>query len=221
MRKSAAGISMIALNIVIAMVVYFMLSRPAVTRTLDPHCGLDEHTHGDECYELVLDCEINIHRHGGDCYSSIAVCGIEEHTHFEACYAHITPTLTNAQGVIPNNGPYMAGNGDDNNIGEFNLKDPSVPYIFEVGENEISTAAADGPGHDIPDTGGSGVLIYWVVGMLLMVMSLASIGLIIPSTRMQVNFVHRAAARFDQTRQPLLRLLPDQRKRRQHFVQRE
>ena len=61
-------------------------------------CGLEEHTHGEACYdeEGNLICELPEHVHSEDCLTAAEepaesddpeyTCGLEEHTHVEACY---------------------------------------------------------------------------------------------------------------------------------------
>lgn len=54
------------------------------------NCGLEEHTHTDECYEQTLICgqeESGEHTHTDACYESTLTCGLEEHTHSEECYS--------------------------------------------------------------------------------------------------------------------------------------
>ena len=61
-------------------------------------CGLEEHTHGEECYETseslvcgLEDGEENAdgesHTHGEECYTvdRQLICPLEEHTHSEEC----------------------------------------------------------------------------------------------------------------------------------------
>lgn len=54
------------------------------------YCGLEEHTHGEGCYdaEQNLICEIPEHTHADACLVRPVVyyCGLEEHTHDERCY---------------------------------------------------------------------------------------------------------------------------------------
>ncbi len=60
-------------------------------------CGLEEHSHTEDCYERVLVCgneESEEHSHTAECYETeqVLVCGQEEaeasagHTHTDACY---------------------------------------------------------------------------------------------------------------------------------------
>ncbi|MDO4308179.1 MAG: SpaA isopeptide-forming pilin-related protein [Eubacteriales bacterium] len=65
-------------------------------------CGLEEHTHGEECYdeEGNLICELEEHMHTEECVSAEVaaeepaeeeevpeyICGLEEHVHGEECY---------------------------------------------------------------------------------------------------------------------------------------
>lgn len=55
----------------------------------EPLCGIDEHTHTDECYEKVLICgleENEEHTHTDECYEKVLKCSLEEHVHASLCY---------------------------------------------------------------------------------------------------------------------------------------
>lgn len=55
----------------------------------EPLCGIDEHTHTDECYEKVLICgleENDEHTHTDECYEKVLKCSLEEHVHASLCY---------------------------------------------------------------------------------------------------------------------------------------
>jgi LPXTG-motif cell wall-anchored protein len=72
----------------------YALILPALTMTSTTYCGLEEHTHSDECYSEVLVCgqeEMAAHEHTDACYTTqqVLTCGMEEsagHTHTDACY---------------------------------------------------------------------------------------------------------------------------------------
>ncbi len=81
----------------VAMVVVFVttysLILPAITMERESFCGLEEHTHSDECYtvETVYTCgleEGEEHTHTEECISETRTltCGLEEHVHTEECY---------------------------------------------------------------------------------------------------------------------------------------
>ena len=65
-------------------------------------CGMEEHTHTDDCYESRLICTLEEtagHVHTDACYPVEYVCGQEEsagHTHSDACYEAV-PTLVCGQ----------------------------------------------------------------------------------------------------------------------------
>ncbi|MCR5599656.1 MAG: Cna B-type domain-containing protein [Ruminococcus sp.] len=50
-------------------------------------CGIEEHTHTDECYTLICEDDSEEHEHTEECYELI--CGMEEHQHDDGCYAEI------------------------------------------------------------------------------------------------------------------------------------
>ena len=73
----------------------YSLIMPAITMET-PQCGLEEHTHGSNCYESTLVCtqEESGHTHGDGCYTVTTTreltCSQEEgggHTHGSGCYS--------------------------------------------------------------------------------------------------------------------------------------
>lgn len=70
------------------------LGRAGVAMTGEAVCGIEEHKHGQKCYEDVLVCseaESDGHEHGENCYKEeeVLVCPekeSEEHTHGDECY---------------------------------------------------------------------------------------------------------------------------------------
>lgn len=66
---------------------------PASALEKESYCGYEEHTHGEDCYELTLICgQTGTHTHGPECYREERVlqCGMEEreaavHTHSDSC----------------------------------------------------------------------------------------------------------------------------------------
>ncbi|MCC8356485.1 MAG: hypothetical protein LJU34_01305 [Oscillospiraceae bacterium] len=96
---------LLALALVVATCVYWQLRLTGAAATNETFCGMEEHTHTEECYETVLVCGLEEceategHTHTEDCYETqtVLVCGLEEseaHTHTEDCY---TNTLTCGQ----------------------------------------------------------------------------------------------------------------------------
>ena len=89
-----------ALACVVVFCTTYALILPAITMTGNTYCGYDEHSHGEECLELVLTCgqeeteaseSTPAHTHTDVCYEtrSILVCWEEErsaHTHSAECY---------------------------------------------------------------------------------------------------------------------------------------
>lgn len=78
---------------VVVFITTYMLILPAITMERASACGMEEHIHGDECYEQeqVLACGLEDdpeHTHTEACYETeeLLICTLEEHTHTEACY---------------------------------------------------------------------------------------------------------------------------------------
>ena len=80
----------------------YALMMPAATLEGETFCGMEEHTHTDDCYESVLVCTLTEegHTHSDECGTEEVrelTCGLEEtdgHTHTDACYADGEPVLS-------------------------------------------------------------------------------------------------------------------------------
>lgn len=81
----------------------WVLMRPAITLTDQPECGLEAHTHTEECYTqqigpAPLVCTLEEHAHNDDCYDAEGnlLCQTQEHIHSEGCYGEPVsyPVLT-------------------------------------------------------------------------------------------------------------------------------
>ncbi|MCD7758095.1 MAG: leucine-rich repeat protein, partial [Clostridiales bacterium] len=94
-RKARRAVALLlALAMVVATGVSWQLHATGIALTNETYCGLEEHTHNEDCYASVLVCgleESEGHTHSEDCYETetTLVCGLEEsegHTHTEDCY---------------------------------------------------------------------------------------------------------------------------------------
>lgn len=81
----------------------YALILPAITLSAEPKCGLEEHTHTEDCYETRLVCgqaedpetdpagsaEVAgpAHVHTDACYEQVLTCEQPEHTHTDACWS--------------------------------------------------------------------------------------------------------------------------------------
>lgn len=103
--------TVVSMSLVVAMVTSSLLSHPAITMERTTICGIDEHTHGSECYqkqlicqkaesksipateEKVLNCSLTVHEHTDECKDENGeiICGTEAHAHDDGCY-QITTT---------------------------------------------------------------------------------------------------------------------------------
>lgn len=81
----------------------WVLMRPAITLSDQPECGLEAHTHTEECYTqqigpAPLVCTLEEHAHNDDCYDAEGnlLCQTQEHVHSEDCYGEPVsyPVLT-------------------------------------------------------------------------------------------------------------------------------
>lgn len=88
------------LSVTMCLVVFcttYALILPAISMETDTFCGIEAHTHTDECYEQTLICQI--HEHTDACYleQSQLICTLPEsegHTHTDACVSQ-TETVLN------------------------------------------------------------------------------------------------------------------------------
>lgn len=91
---------LLALALLVGTGVYWQLRLTGAALTNETYCGMEEHTHTEECYETVLVCGLEEceategHTHTEDCYETqtVLVCGLEEsdgHTHSEDCYTNV------------------------------------------------------------------------------------------------------------------------------------
>lgn len=84
-----------SLACVVVFVTTYMLILPAITMEQAAWCGIEEHQHGDSCYEMQLVCGYDElsndgHIHTDDCYNKeqVLICNQEEsagHVHDESC----------------------------------------------------------------------------------------------------------------------------------------
>jgi len=74
----------------------YSLILPGITMERNTFCGMEEHEHTDECFEVTERCicgqeEFEGHEHTDDCFAEeqVLVCELEEneeHTHDDDCY---------------------------------------------------------------------------------------------------------------------------------------
>ncbi|MEZ3487124.1 MAG: LPXTG cell wall anchor domain-containing protein [Lachnospiraceae bacterium] len=101
-KRRRISVAVTLLVVMVAGGVIGALVQYGVAMTGDAKCGIEEHTHSDECYADVLACgleESEGHTHTDACYQteSTLVCGLEEseateesegHVHGEECYVN-------------------------------------------------------------------------------------------------------------------------------------
>ena len=93
-KKTVGILSVLAVIITVA-----ALELPAVTMEKTPQCGIQEHEHGEECYQIekTLICdqeEVPEHHHTDECYKTTKklICTLPEHHHTDACYEQADTT---------------------------------------------------------------------------------------------------------------------------------
>lgn len=91
---------LISLSLVVALGVFWWLKLVGITMTDQAFCGLEEHTHTEECIVQTLVCsseESDEHSHSDDCYEVTYSCGKEEHVHTSSCYSDDTADVETAE----------------------------------------------------------------------------------------------------------------------------
>ena len=100
-RRWRRAVSVLACAVVFCTT--YALILPAITLSAEPKCGLEEHTHTEDCYETRLVCgqaedpETDpagsqeaagpAHVHTDACYEQVLTCEKPEHTHTDACWS--------------------------------------------------------------------------------------------------------------------------------------
>ena len=82
------------LALLVCLAVFWRLKLVGTAMTNEASCGLQEHTHTDDCYTDVLVCGFATpetaageHEHTADCYVRELTCTLPEHTHTADCYS--------------------------------------------------------------------------------------------------------------------------------------
>ena len=72
----------LGLSCIVVFCTVYALIIPALTMEKTPICGLEEHTHNDDCYSISLrysdlDCAFAVHEHSDSCYDEdgTLICG--------------------------------------------------------------------------------------------------------------------------------------------------
>ncbi len=92
-RRSRLWKAFMVAAVAVVFATTYMLILPAITLENKTICGMEEHTHTEECYQEVatLSCTVEDadHQHTADCYTVTQelICQQEEHTHNSGCYA--------------------------------------------------------------------------------------------------------------------------------------
>ncbi|MDD7280779.1 choice-of-anchor A family protein [Floccifex sp.] len=72
-------------GVVVATTIALMV--PASTLESQAYCGMEEHTHNEDCFETILCCEKQEHQHNEDCIEITQVLNCDQdHEHSEDCF---------------------------------------------------------------------------------------------------------------------------------------
>ncbi len=97
-RRSRWHKAVTGLGCVVVFCTVYALILPAITMSKETSCGMEEHTHAEECYVLeqvktqpTYSCDLELHKHTSDCRGEDGewICGFADfvlHTHDELCY---------------------------------------------------------------------------------------------------------------------------------------
>jgi LPXTG-motif cell wall-anchored protein len=143
---------------------------PAITMET-PQCGLEEHTHGSDCYESTLVCtqEESGHTHGDGCYTVTTTreltCSQEEgggHTHGSGCYSteteEVEKTGTRTETVQTGSQTVVDEVDEEGNVVSSHeepiYEEQEVEYTYtETVEREVLTCTeSEGGGHTHDDS---------------------------------------------------------------------
>ena len=148
----------------------YSLIMPAITMET-PQCGLEEHTHGSDCYESTLVCtqEESGHTHGDGCYTVTTTreltCSQEEgggHTHGSGCYSteteEVEKTGTRTETVQTGSQTVVDEVDEEGNVVSIHeepiYEEQEVEYTYtETVEREVLTCTeSEGGGHTHDDS---------------------------------------------------------------------
>ncbi len=148
----------------------YSLIMPAITMET-PQCGLEEHTHGSDCYESTLVCtqEESGHTHGDGCYTVTTTreltCSQEEgggHTHGSGCYSteteEVEKTGTRTETVQTGSQTVVDEVDEEGNVVSSHEEpiygEQEVEYTYtETVEREVLTCTeSEGGGHTHDDS---------------------------------------------------------------------
>ncbi len=148
----------------------YSLIMPAITMET-PQCGLEEHTHGSDCYETTLVCtqEESGHTHGDGCYTVTTTreltCSQEEgggHTHGSGCYSteteEVEKTGTRTETVQTGSQTVVDEVDEEGNVVSSHEEpiygEQEVEYTYtETVEHEVLTCTeSEGGGHTHDDS---------------------------------------------------------------------
>ena len=116
-------------------------------------CNLEEHTHTDDCYSLVLTCgeaESEEHAHGDSCYEQVLTCSKPEHVHSSSCYPP-EPVETSEPSSDPKPEPADVppqSEPSEPTVDQPSTEEPTEPSEPSPNEEQPSSEA---PGDDVAD----------------------------------------------------------------------
>lgn len=128
-----------ALALVVAVGTLWALVQPASTMSGQIICGMEEHTHTEDCYERQLICdqeEGEAHTHTDACWEDVLVCSKPEHAHIAECYDVTEPVKEQA----PQPEQAEASVSSEEQSGSDAGTDPEQPVAEQTAEETESAA---------------------------------------------------------------------------------
>lgn len=157
-RRKVLVIALVCIAVAAAVYALIIPGRALELFQPQPICGLEEHTHGEDCYTRQLICgmeDTEGHTHTSECESQVEalICGLEEtkgHAHTDGCLAIETVLicgLEESAGHVHSDGCFMPGeeyiacglDEDENHT--------HTPDCMAVADSVLSCSIEGGTGH--------------------------------------------------------------------------
>lgn len=123
--------------VIVSIAVPFSLIKPAISQTGELSCGIEEHTHNQDCYALICEDTFEQHEHTKECYQNI--CGFQEHIHTQECYTSIDEDTND---YVPLN---------EDNLGEESVQEEEQDNSFNNLFRGFTIVGTDVPSNEPPN----------------------------------------------------------------------
>ena len=126
---------------VVVFITTYALILPALTLTRDTICGLEEHTHTEDCYTRILKCGQEESEPSDTAvqmsYTAVLTCGQTEHVHDESCYDEDGNLICALEEHVHDESCYLAGEAADGNAPEGHVHtEDCYETVLSCGQDE-------------------------------------------------------------------------------------